>query len=59
MKFLTNSVFSCIFHISIDLKRDLDSTKKKYNEVSDKLSEKNRQHQKLQVRGQLFKTLLA
>ena len=35
--------------ITADLKRDLDSTKKKYNEASDKLSEKNRQHQKLQV----------
>ncbi|KAL5011905.1 hypothetical protein ScPMuIL_010456 [Solemya velum] len=29
-------------------KKELESTKKKYNEVSEKMSEKTRQHQKLQ-----------
>lgn len=30
-------------------KKDVEETKKKYNEVTERLTEKNRQHQKLQV----------
>ena len=40
------------------MKKDLDTTKKKYNEVSDKLSDRNRQHQKLQVFILIFTELI-
>ena len=44
MKYLDHKLF-----ISAALKKDLDSTKSRYNEASDKLLEKSRQLQKLQV----------
>jgi predicted nucleic acid-binding Zn-ribbon protein len=34
----------------VSLKRDLDTIKTRYNETSEKLMEKTRQYQKLQVR---------
>ena len=35
--------------VFVALKRDLESTRTKFNEVSEKLMEKTRQYQKLQV----------
>ena len=43
---LHNSI--CLFTSSAQ-RKELESTKLKYNEASEKLMEKNRQHQKLQV----------
>lgn len=42
-------VFSLFVYLLSAVKKDLETTRKKYSECTDKLMEKNRQHQKLQV----------
>ena len=47
---MTSTLPACLsVFVCEALKKDLDSTRTKFNEVSEKLMEKTRQYQKLQV----------
>ena len=48
--FLRRKIKSFRFLIALDKTTELEETKQRYNEVSDKMMEKNRQYLKLQVK---------